>query len=524
MGELFNKLSVDDVNMIDKWIDSKVSSAHREVSYLLREWDRQKPTLYKMFGDQFILNKKIEYNKPLNNLKNELRDKFNDYSNVCNKFRRTFDRLLWENRIALGYDYDLLQCLMDVDKLINTEYDGDTFYVNSPDGKPVKVQHGCKPMRLISKISRLYGMDLDLLTAFQNEVSMVLNQKKLTGDLTISIHPMDYMTMSENDCDWSSCMNWSEPGCYCRGTVEMMNSPYVVVAYLNADRQMRVPGSYNWSNKKWRELFIVTDQVITGVKGYPYQNEDLVKIVNSWLRDLAVANLGWKFDKNNVAYQHNDLFSYTDDCGNPHDARLQFRTNTMYNDFGTIDYHYAILGTDLDSYKIHVDYSGEEECMVCGSLTNEFDGEGMLICYDCDDSTYCAGCGDRVYNGDIYYLDDEPYCRYCYDEHVRIDAITGDEHHENNMTTIYLIKDNFAFEDVEDHETRATNIRYNSIGNIEVYNGSWDYNRWSRYFNTQPNYVSYGGWYSNRTYFVKASDLTDKGWELYDLDKEDYLD
>ncbi len=523
MGELFNKLDANDISAIDKWVDEKVSYNHASVEYLLRVWDKEKETLYKMFGEKFILNKEIEYNKPLDTLRDDLRTRFNDYNNVCNQFRRTFDRLLWENRVALGYDYDLLQCLLDIDKLINTEYNGDTFYVNDPQGKPVKVQHGCKPMRLISKISRLYGMNLDLLTAFQNEVSLVLNQKKLKGNLTISIHPLDYMTMSENECGWSSCMNWSEPGCYCRGTVEMMNSPMVVVAYLNAADQMRLPGGYNWSNKKWRELFVVNDQVITGVKGYPYQNEDLVKIVNSWLRDLAVENLGWKFDAKNVGYKPGHSFSYTNDAGEESQVSLEFSTDTMYNDFGTIDKHYAILGSELKYRNIHCNYSGAEMCMVCGSTDAYFDSEGTLICEDCDNSTHCSNCGERVYEGDVYWLDDEPYCQYCYEEHAVQDALTGDEHHENNMVDIRFLK-SFNPSDFDNNADLYNYVTDNTIARINVYRNSWGRSRWNTFFTDQPQVVRYiRGYYDTTVYWVTPEMLTDRGWEVFDLDKEDYL-
>lgn len=520
MGELYDKLSADDIKMMDKWVSNKVTSSHADMKTLLREWDYHKSQyLYKMFGGQFILNKKIEYNKPMSTLTNDLRDKFNDYNNICNQFRRTFDRFLWEHRVELGYDYDLLQGLMDVDRLINTEYNGDTFYVNAPDGKPVKVQHGCKPMRLISKICRLYGVDLNMLTEFQNEVSLVLNQKKLTGDLTISIHPMDYMTMSENESGWSSCMNWSEPGCYCRGTVEMMNSSCVVVAYLNAKDQMWVPGDYRWSNKKWRELFIVDKGVITGVKGYPYQNEDLVKIVNSWLRDLAVANLGWEYDENSIAYKPDHNFTYTADDGKVHEARFSFSTNTMYNDFGTIDNHYAIVGKNLNRYTMHLNYSGPEMCMCCGECDCSYDSEGQLMCDDCDHSTHCVCCGEWLDENNVYWLDDEPYCSYCYNEHMRECPITGEEHHEDNMERIRLVDPNVV--DITDMNALWNHLCDADLPDIYVERGVWNRRCWNDYFNDTIKGCQREGWY-RILYYVTPDMLKDNGWSIFGIDREDY--
>lgn len=515
MSNLFDKLSKEDVRKIDAYMNSTVGG-HSNLEYLLREWDRQKVNLYHMFGDQFILNKKIEYNKPINNLVEELNEKFGDYNNICNKFRRTFDRFLWENRMTLGDDYDLLQSLMDTKKLINTVYDGDTFYVNAPDGKPVKVQNGCKPMRLISKVCRLYNVDLEGLEQFQNEVSVVLNQKKLTGDLTLSIHPLDYMTMSDNESGWSSCMSWREEGCYCRGTVEMMNSPMVVVAYLNAEKPMRISGDMTWSNKKWRELFVVNPQIITGVKGYPYQNEDLVQIVNSWLRDLAVANLGWNFDKNNVAYKPDKYFTYKNDLGQDRDVYLGFSTNTMYNDFGTIEHHYAIFGSDLNNYNLHINYSGLEECMNCGSLDGYFDGEGALVCEDCDRHLYCDSCGERLYDdGDVYYLDDVPYCRYCYEDRAVTCPIDGEDHDRDNMKIVYLIS-----EDVEASKIREY-VYNNTVPRIEVYHNNINGYYWNNYFNQYAETFNETSW--GRTgYYVRPSMLRSDGFDLFEVSPSDY--
>ena len=110
MSKLFNELSEKDVKLIDNFIQDKVGD-HESVGHLLREWSAEKETLYKMFGNHFILNKKIEYNKPISNLTDELNDRFSNYDSACNQFRRTFDRFLWENRVQLGNDYDLLQGL-----------------------------------------------------------------------------------------------------------------------------------------------------------------------------------------------------------------------------------------------------------------------------------------------------------------------------------------------------------------------------------------------------------------------------
>ena len=76
-------------------------------------------------------------------------------------------------------------------------------------------------MRVLSKIATAYN--LPGFEDFRIAQSLVTNQANLKGYITLSIHPLDYMTMSDNNCGWDSCMSWQEEGCYRQGTVEMMN-------------------------------------------------------------------------------------------------------------------------------------------------------------------------------------------------------------------------------------------------------------------------------------------------------------
>ena len=49
-----------------------------------------------------------------------------------------------------------------------------------------------------------------------------------------------------------------DEGSYRLGTVEMMNSPMVICAYLSGKNQMDINGVYEWNSKKWRAWAIVS--------------------------------------------------------------------------------------------------------------------------------------------------------------------------------------------------------------------------------------------------------------------------
>ena len=469
--ELYNKLNEKEITMMDRYISDYATYTHAGMTTILKYWDKNKSDyLYKLLGNQFMISKDFEYSKGYSTLFDELSKVLNNRLSATARFIRQFDRFLWENRVALGSNYFRLQELTSSKVLLASKYDGADFEVFTPDGKSVKVQKGCRPLRMIARIVKAYG-NIETLDAFQTEISQILNQRKLKGQITLSIHPLDYMTMSDNESGWSSCMSWREEGCYRRGTVEMMNSDCVLVAYLRGEHDMRMPGGYEWNNKKWRELFIVTPEIITGVKGYPYQNEDLVKCINEWIRDLAVQNLGWdQFkDQKNTQYEHRNNFHMEDG----REMYVEFETGTMYNDFGSI-VHYGIFSNSESLHEIYQDYSGPEMCLACGGTNEYFESEGELVCEHCNgDYITCDNCGDRIHEGEDYELDGGYYCYDCYCDLAVEDGLTGSMHHQDNMRTLYLISDEKAkdLDKVDWYEEEAIDTYFGHLRS-EYYHGS----------------------------------------------------
>ena len=514
MTDLRTLISNEEKEMMYDYITQFATDGndHIDTDTFLRCWNTAKNDhLYKLLGNQFKVSKTLTYNKPMDKLSDEIYSKLSNRGTASFEFNRRFDRFLWENRLTLGDEYYKLQSLMSVEYLVNTKYDGEDFSVNTPDGKVIKVQKGARPMRIISRVTKAYG-GIEGMEDFQNEVSVILTQKKLTGTMTLSIHPMDYMTMSHNDMGWSSCMDWTDEGCYRRGTVEMMNSDCVLVAYLASDDDMSFYAArkrYTWNNKKWRELFIVTENgVITGIKGYPYQNADLVQAINSWIAELAAENLGWKFnDVGNKEYEPRRYFTYGDK-----DVKLTFETNTMYNDFGTTR-HFCILADNLDETDVYTNYSGAEMCLRCGSTDAYFDGEGCLVCQDCDTHYYCNDCGDRLREDDVYWLDGNAFCESCYENHATTDALDEDEVHDyNNMTDVYLVPDGTPADEAYDCLSRRYFSTYYLNDRV-----------WRRWFNSDVK-EAHKGW--NSRYYVTPSmfkDLDNFEELFYGEDLADYL-
>ena len=59
----------------------------------------------------------------------------------------------------------------------------------------------------------------------------------------------------------------------------------------------------------------------------------------------------------------------------------------------------------------YLNYSGENECMICGTL---MEGEKEVSCQQCHGKYYCTECGDIIYEDEITFdSNGNPYCHYC---------------------------------------------------------------------------------------------------------------
>lgn len=440
-------------NYRDMYAFTDCTDTHGKISMksILATWSSAKQDLFELFGKKLILTKEIEYNKSTEELMEELDRSWNDsctpigyfVRNMYEFMDREFPSYYWNESSKFSEKEKILRSeirskiygLFSTYTLSNNKYENENgnFVIPTPDGKGIQVSSGSKAMKLIGKIATAY--DIPGFEDFRIAHSMIFNQKSLKGLLNISIHPFDYMTMSDNDYDWESCMSWRNDGGYKAGTVEMMNSPCVIVAYLAPkDRHIRGgygENSYEWNDKKWRELFVVRKEIIAGIKDYPYSNSFLADYVMNWLRELAETNMNWHY-LNDEPYDYNKLCDeyyrvYSRDrkyfIPDYEMGEIVFETEYMYNDMGRGDYHPMFIGEILNgnNSKTYIQMSGLSQCMCCGEVDiTLYDGEEhRLCCEECDNEdnwVYCDGCGDRIYREDAIRLDGNYYCECCYDD------------------------------------------------------------------------------------------------------------
>lgn len=456
----YEALTQEDKSIITDYISSYAHSHSeatcakpKEISTILTPWNENKQFLFKAFGNKLILQKEINFPMPEEEIIQLLRKQLMSYTNPFYKaymqldlpiYLITGDSLL-HNKIALSQDFNL------------------------PNGK--KIKNGEKLMRALSKIATAYN--LPNFEEFRLQHSRILNKSTLNGTYCLSIHPIDYMTMSDSNYDWTSCMSWQNIGDYRQGTVEMMNSPYVVVGYLKGNHN-----NENFNSKRWRSLFIASDECIINIKGYPYQDNSLSRFGVEWLSSLL-----------NLPVEN--ITSYNDDI------EFFIEEGYMYNDF--CDHSIKRFINVVKPFS-SLNFGGVSECMYCGNtyISNSID----LLCDDCEEKFYCEGCGERIIGEDTicYNKDGEPYHENCYCESYCEDALTGKEIRISDSARIYLMPSIANFKKIASL-TNGTTLFYHYLSHFEtIYTTRDNLSKFNNLYSYGNDYIT-----EDITYFTEEA-------------------
>lgn len=540
--------------------------------YLLH-WDRAKEAggLFQLFNNKLIISKQVSYNRSNSELERHCdlstfhhfsgrvrRDMISLFRDIITSYVNDYndDRLLreycddWANwryeegepiGEALNRNPEIRAFYLTTSLLLNRISNIYTWLDNHLDiggfsvgaatlpgcSKKFVIQDGIKPVRAVTRFIeflRAYGQETgnspDILGPMLNTItsnleglrqaaSMLTNQRKVSGKLSVSIHPMDFMTMSEPENGWSSCMRWDadDPGEYHAGTLEMMTSGCVVVAYLESKDSIYPGGiNYTWNKKKWRELFVVTHDFISGIKGYPYRSGTLENLVFEMLADLAGKNWNVKFNTENI-----DVID--DDDGI---RGMQLRTNYMYNDWEYNKTRAIVAeGVTGDSLPNNFWYGEDCYCLVCGKSRGSYDDdEGcaeLLCCDDCDGAEICPICGRRIYDGLVKAPDGRMVCDYCIENYVACEKC-GAEHYTEDMRElrVAMIMQDWRNQWVNRHV--AIYVCDDCVEEIQkMFCGeSW----FGRGFNYEFQHADAAGveWLKNHSHEIK--DRLECGWKL----------
>ncbi len=495
MGIMFDALP--DKDKIEFYLNAfsgrdNATCANADLSYILRFWERNKKHIFDAFGGNFILKKKITYQQDDDETEKAIREINRNHVFIRNyknfildyfeKYEENHPNDINADRYTIAEKRNCALDLTEPGGLVLSCYQFIPFSLKTPEGNTIKVQVGAKPIRMLGKIAQAFG--LEGFEDYRIKISQVLNQRKISGTFCLSIHPLDFMTMSDNECDWYSCMNWMNGGEYRMGTVEMMNSPMVIVGYLESKSPMAF-GPYEWNNKKWRNLFIVTEDLITSIKDYPYHNDYFCEQMVDWL--LEIFGRENYLEPHNLANDSGEIYLRQDH--EDEDYCYTMISNAMYNDFANNAHFTCAFGKNASHYG-EVYFSGEAECMNCGEALEASPGEcegidemSDLVCDGCIQVEHCDYCEHRIYGHNTYEVDGYTLCEDCYCDNTSCDYFTDEVHLNDNLERVYLVKHKI------DESTALDEDTFYSLEDIRYYGINW-----TDYFHEIRTAFRQGGW------------------------------
>lgn len=344
---------------------------------------------------------------------------------------------------------NFLEKITSIEFFSNKLNESHKFY--SIDDKLINVPAGSK----VIKCFKYFEDNPERLENLQNEASRVIQEATVKGHLVVSVHPLDYLSASENTHKWRSCH--SLDGDYRSGNLNYMADSSTIICYLKSDKDAilpRFPATVPWNSKKWRMWLHYSDDyyMIFAGRQYPFTAAGALNIIKStiitdldmgeeksgrytsWRNkkftsyDDALSGLTYKLRNlipagstlrplNSVVkdaeetFQYNDILNST--CYDPVYCYKEPRFNFLVNPN-------KIAGLTKNKTKFII--GKPVKCICCGKR-NIAISERMLchICFD-DLKEYetavCDRCGCRVSPDELFFLEefDEWVCEDCYDE------------------------------------------------------------------------------------------------------------
>lgn len=325
----------------------------------------------------------------------------------------------------------------------------------------LKIYPGSKLIKSFKK----FLPDENVVRWVQDTASRFIQEDKASGYLYLSVDPRDFLTISENNENWTSCH--SLDGDYRTGNLSYMVDNTTLVAYLADENQEQLkcmPEGMLWNSKKWRMLLHTNlSSIVYYDKQYPYSHDFLLnkiyKVVNELFfkgeltepEDVGfkIVLQGNKQKKVSLATSCIYFLGYIGRTFEVVDAEeyngyMDLITSNTYTPVVSITKKGIsdIKGTDPNSEQereVFHDVFGVKigkpiTCPSCGkrhlARTNSFLCEYCIAEKDADTDFYCtcSSCGRHIYDtDDMYIFKDQTYCKGCYNSLMEYEENKGED-------------------------------------------------------------------------------------------------
>ena len=162
----------------------------------------------------------------------------------------------------------------------------DSFFENKVSKSLGEVPVGMK----LLKAFKYFEPNKAALRSIQDMASNIIQENKIKGTLCFSVHPLDFLSSSENTYNWRSCH--ALDGEYRAGNLSYMVDSTTFMVYLKgADNQNLYGfGPVEWNSKKWRMLIHAADDdsIMFAGRQYPFSSKSGIDTVLNIYNNLMM--------------------------------------------------------------------------------------------------------------------------------------------------------------------------------------------------------------------------------------------
>lgn len=372
----------------------------------LSAWAKNKRTLYKALGNRLRVEVPYSYKMDLDYFAKKAREKFwwyrrphlysanpsapgvittADYRYTSGDFYRDILGWMYYYGVHKNVDQKDLLEFFDLSFNYNTLFEGtyrlcgkDIIIKDRAGIKDIKIPAGTKVMKAVRKVLTAYDYPhMELFEQWRDEVSVLLSHKIIQKTVVLSIHPIDFMSMSDTD-SWSTCMSWTKNGMFNGGTIEMMNSNVALVAYVKGSGEFVTKSGFKMDVKNWRSLFYAHKDILLSGCAYPFEDSCLSSFITKELYRLVRKNLHWDYKYKGQDYM--DMLNHaTNQSCRCKDLKKNKKKNIfvttygMYNDIvekRADEAEYICYRNPVKKAK-RISLSGYATCLICGERLDD---------------------------------------------------------------------------------------------------------------------------------------------------------
>ena len=261
---------------------------------------------------------------------------------------------------------------------------------------------GQKTSRVINAICTKFGIDKHPeYNARFAKLADSLNPLQVKKKALLSVHPCDFLEMSNRKNSWSSCHRL-DGGEYHAGTLSYMNDECSLIFYTVDDEKK---AEFYSAPKRTRQVFCFNDGILLQSRLYP-KTED--RDTADTYRELVQRTLSECAEVPNLWTMRREHQSVSERV-RTHDDSLHYRDYEYESNLPTVSLLKS-AGVGVNEYII---VGSTAYCIDCG---DELGSNNSLHCGDCDtESDYytCCECESRYHEDDMHCINGDWYCNDC---------------------------------------------------------------------------------------------------------------